>query len=55
MNDKTHLYDELKYQATSILCECNQVLDWGYFCPSYVQEKINTCQSLLNEIEKGWN
>jgi len=47
-----HLYEELKYQATSLVLECEQKLNWEYFSSAYAQEKIDKIVTLLKEINK---
>lgn len=42
---------ELKNQATSIVMECNQKLNWWFFSKEYIQEKLDKIKNLFEDYK----
>lgn len=53
LNDKNHILEEMKYQATSIFQECEQKLAWWYFYIEYIEEKLEKVNNLFNNYKQN--
>jgi hypothetical protein len=49
--ENEHIYEEMLYQATSIVKECEQKLNWWYFSHDYIEEKLSKINSLFSDLK----
>jgi hypothetical protein len=51
MNDNNSTYEEMLYQATLIVKECEQKLNGWYFSKEYIEEKLSTLNNLFSNLK----
>lgn len=49
--ETNYILEEMKYQAESIVMECDQKLNWWYFSEEYIQEKLDKVNALFNDYK----
>ena len=52
VKENKYLVEELKYQATGIVVECEQLLNGWFFSEEYIDEKISKINALYNNIKE---